>query len=84
MAEAGDGSVSAVLAAIKHCESRGDYTVISKPDALGQVYYGAYQFLPSTWRSVGGVGLPSDATPEEQDYRATLMIEAGRRGEWGC
>ena len=70
---------SGVLAALRWCESRGDYAINT-----GNGYYGAYQWLPSTWASVGGAGLPSDASPGEQDYRAALMLERGRRGEWGC
>ncbi len=44
----------------------------------GNGYYGAYQFDLSTWASVGGTGLPSDASPAEQDMRASLLID--RRG----
>ncbi len=44
----------------------------------GNGYYGAYQFDLATWRSVGGAGLPSDATPAEQDMRAGMLL--ARRG----
>ena len=36
----------------------------------GNGYYGGFQFLLSTWASVGGVVRPDTATPREQLYRA--------------
>lgn len=39
----------------------------------GNGYYGAYQFDARTWRSVGGVGLPHQANPAEQDLRARIL-----------
>ena len=71
-------SSSATLASIRACESGGDYTAVS-PNGL---YYGAYQFHPDTWASVGGSGNPAAASPAEQDMRAQMMLDAGRRGEW--
>lgn len=68
---------SSQLASIRQCESGGDYTTNT-----GNGYYGAYQFALSTWRSVGGTGYPHLASPSEQDMRAQMMIDAGRRGEW--
>ena len=48
----------------------------------GNGFYGAYQFLASTWRSVGGRGYPHQASPAEQTYRAWLNWRAnGNR--WG-
>lgn len=52
----------------------------------GNGYYGAYQFLLSTWRAVGGKGYPHQASPSEQTYRAWLLWNKnGRRwaGQWG-
>jgi hypothetical protein len=50
----------------------------------GNGYYGAYQFLRSTWTSVGGHGLPSEASPREQTYRAWLVWrrDGGSWREW--
>ena len=70
--------MSSQLASIRACESGGDYTAVS-PNGL---YYGAYQFHHQTWASVGGTGNPAHASPAEQDMRAQMMIDAGRRGEW--
>jgi hypothetical protein len=48
-------------------------------------YYGGFQFLVSTWESVGGRGLPSSASPREQLYRAWLVWKRDRGSwrEWG-
>lgn len=48
-------------------------------------YYGGFQFLVSTWQSVGGRGLPSDWPPREQVYRAFLVWQrdGGSWAEWG-
>lgn len=48
-------------------------------------YFGGYQMLVSTWRSVGGRGLPSDWPPREQTYRAFLVWQrdGGSWSEWG-
>lgn len=62
---------------VVYCESRGDYSINT-----GNGFYGGGQWLPSTWRSIGGEGMPHQASKAEQDYRMALMFEAGRRGEW--
>ena len=67
-------------ARLRTCESGGDYTVVS---ASGR-YYGAYQFDITTWRSVGGTGLPSQATPAEQDYRALYLYRMRGWKPWTC
>jgi hypothetical protein len=52
----------------------------------GNGFYGAYQFMLSTWRAVGGSGYPHQASPEEQTWRAYLNWKAnGQRwgnGQW--
>ncbi|HEV2087033.1 MAG TPA: ubiquitin-like domain-containing protein [Cryptosporangiaceae bacterium] len=65
-------------AALAQCESGG------RPDAVSPngMYHGLYQFSLSTWRRVGGVGLPSRATPREQTYRAIKLYEAAGVGQW--
>jgi hypothetical protein len=64
---------------LRVCESGNNYRTNT-----GNGYYGAYQFDLGTWRSVGGTGLPSEASPAEQDYRARLLYQ--RRGwvPWTC
>lgn len=51
----------------------------------GNGYYGAYQFLLSTWRGVGGRGYPHQASPQEQTYRAWLLWRrsGGSWSQWG-
>ncbi len=72
------GVSSSTLAAIRACESGGDYSVI---DASG-TYYGAYQFDLGTWASVGGAGQPNEASPAEQDYRAALLYSRSGASPW--
>jgi resuscitation-promoting factor RpfB len=64
--------------ALAACESGGD------PNAVNPAgpYYGLYQFSLSTWQSVGGSGLPSDASSGEQTYRAQLLYQRAGAGQW--
>ncbi|MEP4652937.1 MAG: transglycosylase family protein, partial [Ilumatobacter sp.] len=72
-------------AALRDCESGGDYAIASSSGR----YRGAYQFVQSTWDSVADrndptlVGIdPAAATPADQDAMAlALYIEAGS-GPW--
>src|SRR3954454_12969519 len=58
----------AFLAKLRACEVRGQPAPYRTNTGNG--FYGAYQFTISSWAAVGGSGLPSNATPAEQDYRA--------------
>ena len=61
---------------LAHCESTSNPRAVSD----GGTYRGLYQFDRPTWRSVGGLGDPIDASPAEQTYRAQLLyLERGRR-----
>lgn len=75
--EATTRSSSSQLASIRACESGNNYSTDT-----GNGYYGAYQFSWGTWQSVGGSGNPAHASPAEQDMRAQMMLDQGRRGEW--
>lgn len=66
-------------AAVRKCESSGDYSINT-----GNGYYGAYQFDLGTWQSVGGSGVPSDASPAEQDYRALYLYRMRGWDPWIC
>jgi resuscitation-promoting factor RpfB len=72
------GSVDSLnWAALADCESSGN------PDAVNPAgYYGLYQFAPSTWRSVGGSGLPTDYGAGEQTYRAKLLYQREGSSPW--
>jgi hypothetical protein len=67
-------------ARLRHCESSDRYDIVS---ASGK-HYGAYQFDLPTWRSVGGRGLPHQATPAEQDYRALYLYRMRGWQPWEC
>lgn len=72
------GGGSANLAAIRACESSGNYGAVSA-DGL---YGGAYQFDRQTWQSVGGSGDPATASPAEQDARAGQLSSQRGANPW--
>ncbi|WP_250446761.1 resuscitation-promoting factor [Actinotalea sp. C106] len=67
-----------VWGALAQCESGGRPTVVSS----NGLYHGLYQFSVGTWRSVGGSGLPSEATPAEQTERAKALQARSGWGQW--
>jgi hypothetical protein len=72
------GPSYAQWAALRHCESSGNYQAVS---ASG-LYRGAYQFDLSTWASVGGSGDPAVASPAEQDHRAQVLWSQRGPSPW--
>jgi hypothetical protein len=65
---------------IRYCESGGqpnNYTLNT-----GNGFFGPYQFTLATWVGVGGVGYPHEAEPEEQDYRARVLLTQYGRTHW--
>ena len=66
-----------ILARIRARESGGNYATNT-----GNGYYGAYQFSLGTWRGVGGSGLPSNASPAEQDMRAQMLYNQRGCSPW--
>ena len=75
--ESYETSTSPELDSIAQCESGGNYSTNT-----GNGYYGAYQFTQETWESVGGSGIPSEASPEEQDMRAQMLLEQSGTSPW--
>lgn len=73
----GGGGAGGSWAAIRQCESGGNYS-----DNTGNGYYGAYQFSASTWHSLGYSGLPSDASPSVQDQAAQQLQARSGWGQW--
>lgn len=71
-------SVAGVWAALARCESGGNPRIVSS----NGLYHGLYQFTVSTWRSVGGSGLPSQASPAEQTKRAKILQARSGWGQW--
>ncbi len=74
----GKAPTSGVWAALAQCESGGNPSIVS---ASG-TYHGLYQFSVSTWRSVGGTGLPSQASAAEQTKRAKMLQARSGWGQW--
>jgi len=65
-------------AALAQCESGGRVSVVS----AGGTYHGLYQFSVSTWQSLGGSGLPSQASASEQTMRAQMLYKRSGAGQW--
>jgi hypothetical protein len=88
--QAGHAGPGGYLACVRQHESGGRYNINT-----GNGYYGAYQFLPSTWNATAkragrpdlvGV-LPSNASPADQDAMALALYQTNGRQPWagdGC
>lgn len=68
---------NAKLERMAWCESRQRWHLNT-----GNGFYGGLQFVPSTWRSVGGRGMPHWASELEQKFRAVLLIRRAGYGPW--
>ena len=75
---AGGSADSLNWAALARCESGGNPTAVS---STGK-YHGLYQFSVATWQAVGGAGLPSAASAEEQTARAKMLYNRSGAGQW--
>lgn len=60
------------------CESGGNPRAVSRTGK----FRGAYQFMRSTWRSVGGSGDPAAASLAEQTYRAQRLYAQRGTQPW--
>jgi hypothetical protein len=76
-ASTGGGYAGGQLAAIRQCESGGNYSTNT-----GNGFYGAYQFTQASWQAVGGTGNPAAASPAEQDRRAAVLMARSGAGNW--
>lgn len=65
-------------AALAACESGGNPTIVSS----NGLYHGMYQFSVATWGGVGGSGLPSAASVDEQTMRAKMLYNRSGAGQW--
>jgi hypothetical protein len=73
------GGVSiGTLEMIAACESGGNPEAVS-PDGA---YMGLFQFDQGTWESVGGTGVPTEASVAEQHYRAALLYSEAGSSPW--
>lgn len=62
---------------LAQCESGGNWQINT-----GNGYYGGLQFTASTWRAVGGTGLPHQHSREEQILRAEILLARSGWGQW--
>lgn len=62
---------------LAQCESSGNWSINT-----GNGYYGGLQFSLASWRGVGGSGLPSQASREEQIARAEQLLARQGWGAW--
>jgi hypothetical protein len=84
-ASAGSSSMGGGWAALRRCESGGNYGAVSSSGT----YRGAYQFSRSTWNSVASrsyphlVGVdPAAAAPADQDAMAMALYRSSGSGPW--
>jgi LysM repeat protein len=59
------------------CEAGGNWAINT-----GNGYYGGLQFTQSSWQAVGGSGLPSNASREEQIQRGEMLLARQGWGAW--
>jgi hypothetical protein len=71
------GVAGGVWAALRQCESGGNYQ-----ENTGNGFYGAYQFVWSTWSSMGYPGRPDQEPPAMQDQAAQQLQARSGWGQW--
>lgn len=62
---------------IAACESGGNWAINT-----GNGYYGGLQFTLGSWQAVGGSGLPSNASRDEQIMRGQMLQARQGWGAW--
>jgi hypothetical protein len=62
---------------LRRCESGGRYDINT-----GNGFYGAYQFVQSTWRGLGYSGMPHHAPAHVQDEAAQRLQARSGWGQW--
>jgi hypothetical protein len=73
----GDPNSYATWDALADCESGGNWSINT-----GNGYYGGLQFSASTWRSVGGTGLPHEHSRETQILMGQRLQARSGWGSW--
>jgi hypothetical protein len=71
-------SLSGVWACIMRLESGGNPRAVNPSSGAG----GLFQFLPSTWASLGGAGRPQDASPALQFAMAQKLQARSGWSQW--
>ena len=74
------GTVGSVQACIISRESGGNPRAVNPASGAG----GLYQFLPSTWQSLGFSGLPEDAPVAEQDQAFADEVAQSGYSAWAA
>jgi resuscitation-promoting factor RpfB len=69
---------TAVWERLARCESNGNWQHRSG----NGLYYGGLQFHPDTWRTVGGTGMPHEASKAEQIRRGRILQARLGWGQW--
>lgn len=72
-----DASNEAVWDRLAQCESGGNWSVNT-----GNGYYGGIQFSLGTWKAMGGAGLPSESSREQQIAIAKALQARSGWGQW--
>lgn len=75
--EHGTKALPGVWDQLAKCESGGNWQTNT-----GNGFYGGLQFSASTWTGVGGSGLPSENSREEQIKRGMILQERSGWGQW--
>ena len=76
----GSTSGNSVWDRLAQCESGGNWSINT-----GNGFYGGLQFTASTWRAMGGSGLPHQASRETQIAVAKKLQARAGWGQWpGC
>lgn len=79
----GSASPGSFQSCVLNAESGGNYSAVNSSSGAG----GAYQFLPSTWASLGYSGSPQDASPAQQDQAFQTLYAQQGSAPWasdGC
>ncbi|GFZ90736.1 hypothetical protein GCM10011359_20110 [Nesterenkonia alkaliphila] len=75
--QSAQGPYSQAWDRLAQCESSGNWSINT-----GNGYYGGLQFSESSWRWVGGSGLPHQASKQEQIERAYQLWQRQGWGAW--
>ncbi|WP_243729020.1 transglycosylase family protein [Nesterenkonia sphaerica] len=76
-AQSAHGPYSSAWDRLAQCESSGNWSINT-----GNGYFGGLQFSESSWRWVGGSGLPHQASKQEQIERAYQLWQRQGWGAW--
>lgn len=74
-----DPATDTIWLQIADCESHQNWGINT-----GNGYYGGLQFSQGAWDSVGGSGLPSEASKDEQIMRGKMLQQKRGWGPWGA